>query len=251
MATVNPTAETVDDILADWPDTGPGNQLPGETAMKMREKYGEPDEATPNRLVWYDNGPWKRTEVHRNGPEHRFPVPHVDHLYQFIDYQVPPERHDDLARFDGSLLLRRTEGEMGVTCHREEANILGLNLAHDVLTGERSVDQAREDYAKLNAKLMAGGSPAYTQRFQFPLPEGDQRDPDVTILGEELKRPSRLAALAGVALAGVLFVFARRRRKSQQTQSSQQSGSENQEQESQTSGETETQTRSENLGPGA
>ncbi|AHG04220.1 hypothetical protein HALDL1_11900 [Halobacterium sp. DL1] len=211
MVTTTPTTKTVDAIVADWPDSGPGNQLPRETAEKMREKYGEPDEATPNRLVWHDNGPWKRTEVHRNGPEHRFPVPHVDHLYQFVDYQVPPEKHDDLARFDGSLLLRRTEGEMGVTCHREEANILGLNLAHDVVDGDRTVEEAREDYAAINAKLMAGGSPAYTQRFQFPLPSDDQRDPDVTILTEELKRRRRGLAVAGLALVGLLFVLARRR----------------------------------------
>ena len=218
MATVSPTTKTVDDIVEDWPDTGPGNQLPRETARKMREKYGEPDEATPNRLVWYDNGPWKRTEVHRNGPEHRFPVPHVDHLYQFVDYQVPPERHDDLARFDGSLLLRRTEGELGVTCHTEAANILGLNLAHDILTGERTVEEAREDYAMINARRMAGGSPAYTERFQFPLPTEDQRDPDVTILTEELRQRRRTVALAGLALVGLLYVLARRRR-GQQKQS--------------------------------
>jgi len=100
---------------------------------------------------------------------------------------------------------------MGVTCHREEANILGLNLAHDVVDGDRTVEEAREDYAAINAKLMAGGSPAYTQRFQFPLPSDDQRDPDVTILTEELKRRRRGLAVAGLALVGLLFVLARRR----------------------------------------
>lgn len=34
-----------------------------KAAEMMIQKYGEPDEITAMRLVWHDNGPWKRTIV--------------------------------------------------------------------------------------------------------------------------------------------------------------------------------------------
>lgn len=215
MATATPSTATVDRIVDDWPTTSAGQlQQPGETAEKMREKYGEPDEATPSRLVWYDNGPWTRTEVYREGTEHRFPVPHLDHLYQYIDYQVPPEKHDVLARFDGSVHAHRTEGELVATCYREAANVLALNLAHDVVTEQKTVDEAREAYAEINAELMAGGEPEYVHDFRFPLPAGDQGDPDVTIVTDELRDHAGKLAVAALVVAGVFYALVRRQRES-------------------------------------
>lgn len=213
MALSKPSEKTVEERIADWPEKTPGQQHPRETARKMLDRYGPPDEATPQRLVWHDNGPWKRTEVYRDGPKHDFPVPHVDHLYQYIDYQVPPEKHDDLARYDGSVHAHRTEGELVAGCHKEEANVLALNLAHDVITDEKTTAEAREDYAKINAKMMAGRSPTYAQNFQFPLPEGDQRDPDVTIVTEKIRHNARNLSLVGIVLIGILYYAMRRKRR--------------------------------------
>ena len=211
MATSRPSKQTVEEIVADWPEKTPGQQQhPKETAEKMLDKYGPPDEATPQRLIWHNNGPWKRTVVHREGPKHDFPIPHTDHLDQYIDYRVPPEKHDELAQYDGSTHAHRTEGELVATCHKEEANILALNLAHDIVTDERTVEEAREEYAKINAKMMAGGSPDYATRFQFPLPEGDQRDPDVTIVTEEIKHNAGRLGLVGLVLVGILYYVMRR-----------------------------------------
>lgn len=216
MALAKPSKRTVEELIADWPEKTTGQQQhPKETAEKMLDRYGPPDEATPQRLIWHNNGPWKRTEVHRDGPKHDFPIPHIDHLYQYIDYQVPPEKHDELAQYDGSTHAHRTEGELVAACHKEEANILALNLAHDIITDKTTVEQAREDYAKINAKLMAGGTPEATQRFQFPLPEGDQRDPDVTIATEKITQNSRLLGLVGIVLVGILYYALRRKRSRQ------------------------------------
>ncbi|MFC7141427.1 hypothetical protein ACFQMA_16505 [Halosimplex aquaticum] len=214
MGTATASTEAVDRIIEDWPSKTPGQQQhPKETAEKMRAKYGEPDEATAERLVWHDNGPWKRTEVYREGTKHRFPIPHIDHLYQYVDYQVPTEKYDDLARFDGSVHAHRTEGELVATCHKEEANVLAINLAHDVITERKAVEEAREAYATINAKLMAGGSPPATQGFLFSLPEGDQRDPDVTVVTDRLGRNRGKLALVALAAIGVLLAAARRRRR--------------------------------------
>lgn len=213
MAMAEPSKKTVEEIIGDWSEKTRGQQQhPKETARKMLDKYGTPDEVTPQRLIWHNNGPWKRTEVHREGQKHDFPLPHIDHLYQYIDYQVPPEKHDELAQYDGSTHAHRTEGELVATCHKEEANFLALNLAHDIVTGEKTVEEAREDYAKINAKLMAGGSPKYATDFQFPLPEGDQRDPDVTIVTEGIKHNARTLGLLGIILVGISYYVTRRKR---------------------------------------
>lgn len=215
MSVLDPWERTVEEIVSDWPERTAGQQQhPRETARKMRDRYGEPDEATARRLVWHDNGPWKRTVVYRDGPEHDFPVPHVDHLEQTIDYQVPPDLYDDLARFDGSVYPDRTRGELTAACHTEAANFLALNLAHDLVTGEKTVEEAREADGTLNAKHVAGGSPPDTQGLQFPLPEGDTGDPDVTIATQTVRRNARSLGLAGLAVGAILLYALRRKQAS-------------------------------------
>lgn len=193
------STRTVEDIVEDWP------RYSRKTARGLLEKYGPPDEATTSRLVWYDTGPWKRTILHRSGPLHEFPVPHRDYLEQHIDYGVPPGKFDDLARYDGSVLASRTRGELGATCHEEGANVLAVNLAHEIVTDQKTVEEAREAYAKIMAKGKAAGSPDYMESFQFEVPEGGQGDRDVTIVTDELKRNARMIPLLGLLLAGVVY----------------------------------------------
>lgn len=178
-------ADTVDDILADWDDE------PQEIANQMQDKYGLPDEATPSRLIWYDTGMWKRSVLHRDGVPHHFPKEHTDYLKQVIDYQAPTDEYDNLATFDGSVLLDRTKGEMAARCDKEAMNFLAINLAHDIITGDKTVDEARQHYAKTAVKAMMGAEPDYTTDFQFGLPEGDQHDPDETIVTDAMKQEVR------------------------------------------------------------
>lgn len=185
MGTSNPSTKTVEDVVADWPSKSKA------AARELLAKYGEPDEATLQRLIWHDNGPWTRTVLHRDGPSHRFPVPHTDYLEQYVEYRVPPEKFDDLARFDGSVHAHRTRGELGASCHEEGANVLALNLAHDVITGERTVEQAREDYGRIMAKGKAGRTPEYMRALQFEVPRRDVTDPDETIVTAGIKQRAR------------------------------------------------------------
>ena len=56
-----------------------------KSANQMIDKYGPPNEAIASRLIWYNNGPWKRTIVYRDEVLHNFPQLHSDVLEQFID----------------------------------------------------------------------------------------------------------------------------------------------------------------------
>lgn len=65
-----------------------------------------------------------------------------------LTVRVPPDKFDDLALYDGSVIVERTKGEISARCDQEPMNFLALNLAHDIITGKRSVGDARKTYAE-------------------------------------------------------------------------------------------------------
>lgn len=156
----------VERIIEDWPEA------PKTAAETTIERYGPPNEATPTKLFWYQNGPWKRTVVTRDVVTHHFPMPHSDYVKNIIDYQVPPEKFDDLASFDGSCLPDRTAGEVGARCDSEWANIITLNLMHDIVTGAKSVEEARKEFADVASAYALGRPAPYAERLQFEVPHG-------------------------------------------------------------------------------
>ncbi len=168
--------ESLEAIIEAWPD------VPQRAARTMLDRYGPPNEATASRLIWYNNGPWKRTIVYRDEVPHNFPKPHVDVLEQFVDYRVPPEKFDELAAFDGSVIPERTKGEISARCDMEAMNFLALNLAHDIVSGERTVDEAREFYAQTANAFMMNRPAPYAEKLQFQVPQGDTADLDQTMM---------------------------------------------------------------------
>lgn len=181
------TREDVEDIANDWPEK------PRKLAGQMMDHYGMPDEVTQRRLFWHDVGEWKRIQLYRDGTPHNFPKQHKDHLRQTINYPIDPEFTTELLEFDGSNVLWRTRGELSADCHKEPMNILTLNLAHDIITGNKSVDEAREAFAENGVKFQMGMEPPYTQDFQFDVPQGDQGDPDESNITETLKQDIKKA----------------------------------------------------------
>lgn len=176
---------TIEEITSDWPEK------PTKLTDRLVERYGLPHEVTTERFFWHDVGEWKRVQVYRDGTPHDFPKEHEDHLRQTIDYPIDPEDAEDLVAFDGSNVLYRTRGELAADCHKETMNKLTLNLAHDILTGEKSVEEARQAFAEIAIREMMGTNPAYTLRLQFDVPEGDQGYPDETIVTDTLKEDVR------------------------------------------------------------
>ena len=138
-----------------------------EVATSMMEKYGAPNEVTGTMLVWHNNGPWKKTIIHKEPVQHNFPMPHVDLLEQFVDYSVPTDKYDQMAMYDGSVVIARTVGEMSARCDKEEANFLALNLANDIATGKKTVEEARMYYARSIKEMMQGKMDPYLQKLHF------------------------------------------------------------------------------------
>lgn len=150
---------------------------PREVAEQMIGKYGPPEGVTPSRLIWAKSGPWKETIVYRNEIPHDFPMSHTDLLEQSVDYRVPPDKADELLAYDGSVIIERTKGTMAARCDVEEMNFLALNLAHDIVTGKRTVEDARRFYTETAMAFKMGQKPPYTERLQFT-PQGKSADPD-------------------------------------------------------------------------
>ena len=161
---------------ADWPEDA------REAAQLVIDKYGPPDEEAPSVLIWNAPGQWKRMVAYRDVDEHNFPVPHKDSVESYLQHSVPPEHASDLTQFDGSVAVNRTRGELSARCHDEEANRLALNLANDIVEGEKSVEEARSYYAKEFLGYREKQSTPYMESLRFK-PNG-RRDPDERVLSE-------------------------------------------------------------------
>ncbi len=99
--------------------------------------------------------------------------------------RVPASRLDDLAHYDGSVIAERAKGELSARCDKEAANFLAINLANDVMTGRRSVADARAFYARAIKLLMSGKMHPYSTRFVFDTPDGWTGSPDERVISEE------------------------------------------------------------------
>jgi hypothetical protein len=162
----------VERIIEDWPASQKN------IAQQMIEKYGPPNEATYSKLFWYKNGPWKRTELSRDVVVHNWPTVPSDFLTQTIDYRVPPEMFHLIAMFDGSIICDRTRGEVSARCDLESANVLGMNMVHEIATGKRTFEEARKISQESTVAYNLGRSAPYAERLLFEVPQGGTEDLD-------------------------------------------------------------------------
>lgn len=158
--------------LTGWPKAS------RQAAMDMSRKYGPPSAMTSDMIVWGRTGPWKRTVVYRMEYQHNFPGPHTDVMQQWIDYRAPWNMYDELAAYDGSVVLERTSGELSARCDKEGANFLAVNLANDIVTGRRTVADARRMYGEQIMAMKAGRPAPYTEKLQFKVASGGTGDTD-------------------------------------------------------------------------
>lgn len=167
----------VEGFIEDWP------AMAKKSAKQTIEKYGPPNEATPSHLIWFNNGPWKRTIVHRHEIPHDFPQPHTDVIENVINYEVPVELLTELGRYDGSLYVDRTRGEASARCDMEAANILSLNLMNDIVHGKYKAEEARKVYAEVTATFMMNRPAPYAEALQFTPPAEAPRFTDESKIG--------------------------------------------------------------------
>jgi hypothetical protein len=116
---------------------------------------------------------------------HNFPTPHTDYLTQYVDFPVPAERAADLVAFDGSVLVNRTAGQIGARCDHEACNVLTLNLAVEIIQGQRRVADARRFYGD-NAAFVMGRPAPYAERLLFEPARDDTADPHEAVIAPSI-----------------------------------------------------------------
>ena len=135
---------TVEQIIDNWPNE------PRESAKRLVEHYGEPQEYSESQLTWHGTQDgWRRTVLSKEETPHDCPAHHTDFLEQFIDYKVPVDMFSKLAEYDGSVIAERTKGELSARCGGTSMNFVAINLAHEIITGRRTVAEARAEYTRL------------------------------------------------------------------------------------------------------
>ena len=170
------------DIIEDWPEAS------REAARLVLETHGEPAEATTSNLVWYGVSGCKRVIASKAFYQHDFPVAHTDSVESVIAYRVPPEKFSHLARFDGSIIVDRTAGEVSARCHDEQANFLALNLMRDIVAGTRTPEEARAYYGKEFLDFRRNKPTPYLDQLLVDSPP-NTADPDEPILSDaDLRR---------------------------------------------------------------
>lgn len=125
-------------------------------AKRTIDQYDPPGKITRNTLIWDNNGPWRKTVVYRDNT-----------LRQSINYVVPQEKVEQLNGMDIGLQVDHESKELSATSGSEETNLLAVNLAHDVISNEKTPEEARGFYFSTIALAKAGKSSPYMERLLF------------------------------------------------------------------------------------
>lgn len=176
------TQDGIATIIQSWPETSKA------AVNAMNAKYGMPAIVSDEMIVWNNTAPFKRTIVYREEVTHLFPLKHADVLQQVVDYRVPLDKVVALSKFDGSLVIDRTRGELSSRNEKEEMNILALNLADQIIREEKTVEEARREYSKNAEAFAAGTNTPLITSLNFTL-SGDTTDPDVMMESQSEEQP--------------------------------------------------------------
>lgn len=153
--------EKAQSLTKGWPDSSM------TAAKEMVSKHGEPNETTSQTLIWRNVAPFKRIVVHRTVYNHRFPLLHQNALEHVVDYKAPENKVQDIWKYNGSIVLDRTKGEMSSFAENEAMNILALNLADDIMRGRTHHSTARVTFGKETLKHLNGEKTANTEVLKF------------------------------------------------------------------------------------
>ena len=157
------SSRTPQAIIREWPEDA------RNTARVMIEKYGQPNRLSSEALIWYNNGPWQKTIVYRRAWPHSLAMIDEDYLEQTINYLVPDDKINDLKRFDPRISVNKASWEISSRSDSESTNFLVLNLADEIVTDKRSIEDARIFYRRTQRLSESGKDSPYMKRFMFEL----------------------------------------------------------------------------------
>jgi hypothetical protein len=126
----------VDEILNTW------QEKLREGAFKLINKYGYPDEASASKLIWYNNGSWKRTIAHRDAITYLLSNDHSNFLEQTFEYI---DALDEMKINNENIYVNRINKEITVFGEDEVVNLKSLNIL---------LDKDKESYKSKSQKVL-------------------------------------------------------------------------------------------------
>ena len=169
------------EIIKDWDNDE------RESAQAILDQYGEPDEVTSKLLIWRNKGRWVEIVAYKEGTQHDFPFPHLDSVESVTAYRVPTGKLSEIDEFDGSVTVKRTQGLISARCQDEQANLLAINLSHDIIRSKKTIQEAKKAYVDIMIDYRAKRPTPYMDALQFP-EQKDTADADESLITpEELK----------------------------------------------------------------
>lgn len=163
-------AANAEKIARGWPEP---SRL---QARAMIEKYGNPDRRDEASMTWFGLFGGRRTVVHRAEPGELL-------IEQAVLYRVPAAKVGDLTSFDPRITVSRKTSEMSVRTDSVKTNLLTLNLAHEIASGFKTVDEARDFRDKQMRLAEAGKTSRYRESLIFEKPPKSLPSPFVLPAG--------------------------------------------------------------------
>jgi hypothetical protein len=186
-AQIVPSAEALawaQKSLAGWPEST------RRLGAQLVTKYGQPAETTARQVTWVSNGPWARTTLYKEGAQHNFAAAHRNVLEQAVLYKVPVDKLAELAGFNRSLVPNLARGELASFSDSEELNFLALNVADDIVRGERTAEQARTYFAQIVRAKMIKEPERDLQKLNFTPAKSAAETADVDEVAPLIKHMS-------------------------------------------------------------
>lgn len=159
--------DKVNQAISDWPTF---SRVTAELAVS---RYGLPEIVTPEALTWNAAGPWMKTVIYRTGRQHAYPQKHEDIIRQSMVFEVSAAKAAALAKMDMGLSVEGNPTVISVLSDSEESNMLAMNLAHEVVGGQRTPADARAFFRKTIELSAQGKNSPYTEVI-LSVPWGDE-----------------------------------------------------------------------------
>jgi hypothetical protein len=170
--------------LAGWPEST------RRLGAQLMTKYGPPAETTARQVTWVNNGPWIRSTLYKEGVQHNFAATHRNVLEQAVLYKVPVDKLAELAGFNRSVVPNLARGELASFSDSEELNFLALNVADDIVRGERTAEQARTYFAQIVRAKMIKEPERDLQKLKFTPAKSAAESADVDEVAPLIKHMS-------------------------------------------------------------
>jgi hypothetical protein len=156
------------DVIRPWPDVA------REAAYQVILVHGPPDDLDEQALRWDHLGPWKRVVVCADDGDDD----PDDVIESVVEVAIPDERRADVEAIAAEFRVTvEADGEVAVRGPDLHVNAITLNVVHAMVTGELTVQDARERRSRDLADLRDGHPPADADELHFAAdaPHGEPR----------------------------------------------------------------------------